>query len=203
MSASITSAAQTVNVALERMGYAKKVGSLFDGSPAARAALTIFAQTRDELIRNGEWEFAERVVSGTKLKQAPAGGYVVTPWSAATNPAPPWQFEYAYPDDCLKVRSIRDPSVSVPNFRPLYNRFSVENDNAYNPARKVILCDVPGAIITYAAQITDPTTWEPDFVSEFAAALARSMATLKGSMNAQEEAVDEQMKTATAMDQRG
>src|SRR5258708_3438511 len=99
MTTGITSPAAIINLSLSRIGFKGRIGSLYDGSTAAKKALDLYGQTRDELIRDGSWEFAERIVSGTLVKQAPAGGYVVTPWSAANNPDLPWLFSYAYPTD--------------------------------------------------------------------------------------------------------
>ena len=200
---SISMPEDVVNLALARAGFVERVNSLYDGTMLAKKARDIYSQTRDDMIRNGEWEFAERVASGSVLKQAPGnGGYIVTPWTPAY-PAPPWLFEYSYPSDCLKVRSVRYSQTFLPNFNPIYNRFSVENDTSYTPPVKVILCDVPGAIITYAAQVTDPTTWETDFVEAVAAALSRRLAPLKDLNAAQLAARDEGMETGQAMDERG
>ena len=203
MTLAITMPEDVVNLALARAGFAERVNSLYDGTTLAKKARDIYSQTRDDLIRNGEWEFAERVVSGSVLKQAPGnGGYIVTPWSNAY-PAPPWLFEYSYPSDCLKVRSVRFSQTLLPNFNPIYNRFSVENDNSYTPPVKVILCDVPGAIITYAGQVTDPTTWETDFVEALAAALARRLSAIKDMNVAQAEARDEGSEFASADNEKG
>ena len=203
MTASITTPAQIVNLALKRIGFKGTVGSLFDGSAWSKAALTIYAQTRDELIRNGEWQFAERVIGGTLLKTAPPGGYAATPWTSAY-PAPPWRYEYSYPVDCLDVRSVRTAPAVLPNFDPVFNRFSVENDNGYSPAVKVILCDVPNAIITYAGQITDPSTWEPDFVEAMAASLGRRLAPeLVGLDSVKLAAADEQSSDQLANNRQG
>ena len=202
MSSSVTTPAQVVNIALGRINPSKRIGSLYDGSPWARAALTIYGQTRDALIRNGDWQFAERLVSGVLLKTAPPIGYFDNPWTPAY-PAPPWLFQYAYPDDCLDVRSVRHASTFLPNFNPIFNRFSVENDKSYPTPVKVVLCDVPSALITYAGQVTDPSTWEPDFVEAMAAALARRLAPIKDHSLVSLEAADEQAAFGTAINNKG
>ena len=203
MTYAIQTPEDVINDALARAGFIPRVNSIYEGTTLAKKARDIYSQTRDDLIRNGEWEFAERVASGSLLKQAPGnGGYIFTPWTNAY-PAPPWLFEYSYPSDCLKVRSVRYSAVFLPNFNPIFNRFSVENDNSYTPPVKVILCDVPGAIVTYAAQVTDPTTWETDFVEALSAALARRFGAMKDLNTTQVEARDEDVEMRAAMDEKG
>lgn len=204
MVASITSPADVVNVALQRIGYKGRVGNLFEGSAAAKDALDIYAQTRDELLRKGDWGFAERNVSPPLLKFAPAGGY--TPpnvWTPAFPPLP-WRFEYAYPDDCLDVRALKAASIFVMEFDPQPAVFTIANDNALAPPKKVILCNIADAILTYTGQVTDPSLWEADFVEAFAAALGRRLAPALVGMEAAKLIVsDEQASNAIALSVQG
>ncbi|SDD95369.1 hypothetical protein SAMN05216337_1017143 [Bradyrhizobium brasilense] len=204
MPVSVSTPADLVNVALQRIGYKGRVGNLFEGSAAAKDALDIYAQTRDEILRKGDWGFAERNLAMELLKSAPAGGY--TPpnvWTPASPPLP-WRFEYAYPSDCLDVRAIKGQSVFVMDFDPQPITFTVANDSALVPPRKVILCNVPDALLTYTGQVTDPTSWEPDFVEAFAAALGRRLAPALVGMEAAKLLIaDEQMSTAQALAVQG
>lgn len=199
MPASITSPADVVNVALQRIGYKGRVGNLFEGSTAAKDALDIYAQTRDEILRSGDWGFAERNLNMEMLKAAPPGGYVPpNVWTPASPPLP-WLFEYAYPDDCLDVRAIKASELFVIDFDPQPIVFTVANDNTFDPPKKVILCNVPTAILTYTGQVTDPSTWEADFVEAFAATLGRRLAPALVGMEAAKLIVaDEQASTAKA-----
>lgn len=176
MPASVTSPADVVNLALQRIGYKGRVGNLYDGSTAANDALDIYAQTRDELLRQEDWGFCERNVALTLLKQAPAAYIPPTAWDPAQYPPPPWLYQYGYPGDCLKVRAVKGVPLFVPNFDPQPNLWSIANDNAFAPPRKVILCNVPAAVLTYSGQVLDPASWEADFVEAFAAALGRRLA---------------------------
>ena len=193
MTASITSPADLVNLSLARIGYKRRIGNLYEGSEAAKVALTLYAQTRDELLRQFGWGFAERVATMTLLKSAPVGGYVPpTTWSTAYPPLP-WVYEYAYPSDCLQVRSVRQVPVFLYNPDPQAQLFSVDNDYSLTPPAKVVLCNLQNAVLVYTGQITDPTTWEPDFVEAFAASLGRRMApSLVGMDPAKMEASDEE-----------
>jgi hypothetical protein len=200
MAAVLSTAADIVNDALVRIGYKKLVGELQDGSEAAQLALAIYGQTRDELLRGGDWGFAQGDVTLTLLKSAPPGGYVpgYSNWSSQYPPLP-WLFEYAYNDDMIQVRSIRPQSIFVPNFDPQPHTFNIANDSSYTPAKKVILTNVQDAICTYTRQVIDPTTWEPDFAEAFAEELGERLAAgLVGTDAAKLEAAEAQVGLSTA-----
>ncbi len=204
MTSSVQSPADVVNLALRRLGYKKQIGSLFDGSQAANVALTIYGQTRDEVLRADDWGFAERNVSLALLKQAPVGGYFPPiVWTSAYPPIP-WLYEYSYPIDCLKVRAIRGVPLILPNMDPKPVIFSVENDASLADPDKVILCNVSSAILTYTGRLTNPVDWEADFTEALAAALARRMAPdLVGLDAAKLEASDEQAAKTVADNTQG
>ena len=203
MTTAISTPADVVNLALARIGYKGRIGSLYDGSTAAKKALDLYSQTRDELIRDGQYEFAERIVAGTLVKQAPPS-YVTTPWSAASHPDLPWLFSYAFPSDCLKIRSIRQTPMFIPNFDPQHNVWSLGNDTGSSPPAKVILCNVANAMITYAGQVTDPSDWDSGFIEALAAALGRRLApVLVGLDAAKLEISDEQAEVQLAAQERG
>lgn len=200
MPAITLSAVDVVNLGLVRIGYADRIGSMFEGSKAAKAALDIYSQTRDALLREGDYGFAERNVAMTLLKQAPVGGYFPpNVWNGTVNPPPPWTYEYTYPADCLKVRSVKPIPLFVQNFDPQPNVFAVENDAFFNPNQKVILCNVPNAMLVYTGQVTNPDVWENDFVEEFADALAKRLSPLLASADmAKLSAAEEMAAKATA-----
>ena len=199
----VTTAAQVVNLALTRMGRQERIGHLYEGSKFAKAALLIYGQTRDSLLRGGNYDFAERNINASLLKSAPNGGYTPSrPWNGLTNPPPPWLFEYQYPADCLQVRNIKPIPIFVMNFDPQPHTWSVENDQYFTPAQKVILTNVQSAQLVYTAQVTDPTTWEADFLEAMAAALARRLAGSNPDM-AKMAAGDEAQSTAVAESTEG
>jgi hypothetical protein len=206
MTTSITSPADAVNLALTRFGYkGRRVGNLFDGSDAASTALDIYGQTRDAMQRDNDYGFCERNVTLTLLKQAPAGGYFPpTAWDGTQNPPPPWFYEYTYPADCLKVRAVKPVPLFVQNYDPRPVVFAVENDNYFTPGRKVILCDVPSAMLVYTGRVTDPTVWEPDFAEAFCDALGRRLAPTLANLDAAKfEAAIEGLQTKNAAETEG
>ncbi|MBB3453887.1 hypothetical protein FHT86_002143 [Rhizobium sp. BK313] len=204
MVTSVKSPADVVNLALVRIGYKLRIGNLYDGSAASKKALDIYSQTRDEVLRQNDWGFAERNVSLTLLKQAPEGGYFPPVTWSSDFPPPPWVFEYAYPSDCLKVRAVKPVPMFTMTFDPQPHVYSVENDQSLTPAAKVILCNIPNAILTYTGQVTDPADWEADFVEVLASALGRRLApVLTGLDAAKLEASDESASMIIAEQEQG
>jgi hypothetical protein len=175
MVAAIQTPADLCNDALKRIGAKVRIGNLYEGSMAAKIILDVYAQTRDALLREKDWNFAERNTDMTLLKSAPVNGYGPDGWSSAY-PSIPWSFSYEYPSDCLRVRALKPQPIFVKNFDPQPHTFSVENDKSYDPPKKVILCDIPNALLTYTGQITDPLNWEPTFCEAFASRLGRIIA---------------------------
>ena len=207
MASSVNSPADAVNLALVRIGFKKRIGSLYDGSEAAIAALTVYAQTRDELLRQYDWDFAERTEPLSLLKYAPPTGYIPPVSWGPQYPPVPWLFEYLYPADCLKVRAIKPIPLFAFNPDPQANEFSIGNDapaNAPSAPVKVLLCNVENAIIVYTGQVTNPAEWEADFIEGFAAALGRRLAPqLVGMDPAKMELQDEAASKAIAEQQEG
>lgn len=202
----LNSPADVVNAALVRIGYALFIGNLYDGSKAAQKALSIYGQTRDDLLRGNDWGFAQREVSLTILKTAPAGGYIpgITTWDPASYPQLGFRFEYAWPDDCLKVRALRPTPLFLPNFDPSPNVFSIANDNTYTPGQRVILTDLENAVAVYTGQITNPLVMPPDFIESLIETLGERLATgLTSDTLAQQEAAESRNTTQLATMEQG
>ena len=204
MVASLSSPADVVNDALRRIGYKLRVGRLDDGSEASGYALDIYGQTRDTMLRDGDWMFAQREVNGTVLKTAPAGGYFDAPWDPVTYPPQPWGFCFEYPADCLKVRAVRPQPGFLIDMAPTPTLFNVVNDNGYTPARRVIVANTPTPVIIYAARVTDPAAWSVDFTEALCAALARRLAPSLANLQVEQvEAQDEGISRQMAVRETG
>lgn len=205
--ASLSTAADIVNASLVRIGSKMSIGHLYDGSAAAQLALNTYGQTRDEMLRSQDWDFAQRTVALTLLKSAPTSGYIpgFSPWNPATNPAVPWLFEYGYVDDCLKVRAIKPtPIFAGPNFDPQPHTFSISNDNAFTPPQRVILTNVADALMVYTARVTDPSLWAVDFAEAFTNQLGERLAPALASLQvAQMEAAEGAVSTKMASMEQG
>jgi hypothetical protein len=209
MTLSVRNPEDAVNEALVRIGHSKRIQNIQEGSPEANAALEVYAQTRDELLRNGDWYFAQATIVGTVLKFGDPNGYFATAWDPITNPPPPWLFSYTYPTDCLKVRHMKPMQGGqfLVQMAPQPTLNAEYNDDTYSPARKVILSNVESAIITYTRQVTNPLLWESGFAEAFVAALARRLGLV---LEAQKQggamqfaAQDEMMQRVTAEGERG
>lgn len=146
------------NIALRRIGYQPPIAWIFEGSPAARVAVEIYSQCRDDLLRSSDWDFARQQQPLVVLKTAPVGGYGFTPWNN-TYPAVNWQFSYAYPDACLEVRAVRPTPALLTQFDPSSNVFTISYDNTLATPAPVILTNLSNAQAVFTAQVTDPDQW--------------------------------------------
>lgn len=199
MAVPLQNPADVVNASLRRIGYRLRVGSLLDGSEAATQSLDIYGQTRDQLLEDFDWPFAERNITLTLLKSAPAGGYVPpTAWST-TYPPPPWAFEYAWPADAIKIRALKQAPLFLFNPDPQPILYKPAYDVISNVKQRVILANIDNAIAVYTGRLTDPTTWDVAFTEAFIAALGRRLVPVLGNLNAiQVAAQDEAVAAAEA-----
>lgn len=171
-----------VNQSLRGIGYRHRIADIYEGSPASRAALEIYGQTRDELLRSEDWDFARRKLSLTLLKgPPPPGGYnPQQPWDP-TFPAPGWLYEYAYPADMIELGAILPPPFLFPDRDPKPAVFRIDNDPLPVPAdptvpgAKVVLTNIAGAIAVYRARVTDPSAWNPGFTATIVERLAAKL----------------------------
>lgn len=158
MSAVISTPTDVVNLALAAIGFSGRIGNLYDGSAAAKKALDLYAQTRDEVLRSFDWGFAEKFATAGLTGQPP--------------PAP-WTVEYAYPADCLRLRNLFNTVYLADQNDPLPNLYTIGNNGL---GAKVIWAKTTGAAaLVYTSQITDPTKWEPLFVETLVAALGKRL----------------------------
>jgi len=200
MTLPLSSPEDIINYGLAKIGHPQRIGSVYDGSDASKKALDVYAQTRDQMLRDGDWDFATRNVAMTLLKSAPSYLAPGTPWSS-TYPPIPWKYEYQYPDDCLKVRAIKLQPLfpTQANYQPQSINFSITNDNGYTPAKKVILCNVPQpSLLIYTAQVTDPTVWEASFTEALATQIAERLAPSLNPQILENEEKMAQIETAQA-----
>ena len=169
MTTTVGSVEELSNMALDLCRYPQVIGSIYEGTKAARIALRFYAQTRDELLMDDDWEFARQAATLALLKTAPVGGYGLTPWTSAY-PPPPWIYEYAYPASCIEVRSVRPTPINIPPLRPRPWVFVLANDTV--SGEKVILTNLANATAVYTGQVVDVTQWDSAFVETLIKRLA-------------------------------
>ena len=176
----VQSPEDVVNIALGRIGFKGRIGSLYDGSAMARKALDLYGQTRDAVLREFTWGFAERILAASV-----SGGIAPAPWS----------YEYVYPTDCILLRSMFNAQYLSDKNDPRPTLWTI----ASSPTKgKVIWTNVAVATLVYTSQITDPSKWDPQFVERLVSALARRLAGGAGGpemmkMEAEEEKVTAQI----------
>lgn len=165
-----------VNAALIEAGQTRRIADIYEGGLAA-VALQIYGQTRDELLRSRDWPFNRRTAALALLKgPPPPGGYNPNqPWTSAFPPRG-WLYEYAFPADCLKLGGLFPAPGLMFELDPHPALFRIDNDNAFVPAQKVVLANLPSALAVYRAQVTDPATWEAGFAETLVKALAAKLA---------------------------
>lgn len=155
---SATSVEQVINQALDRIGYPEYIGNIYDGTKQARVALNIYAQTRDAILRQSDWDFAQRIVAAT----------------LSTGAAPaPWAVEYNYPTDCLRLRNLFNATYLADKNNPVSILWTVANSATKG---HVIWTNAAGATLVYTAQVTDLTLWEPLFVEMLVIELGKRLA---------------------------
>ena len=157
----MTTSADIVNRALAQIAAEYTVTGTpptFDGSAAGLAAGTLYNPAWQMLLRQQDAEFARRTVPLTLTGNVPLF---------------PWQFEYLYPNDCLKVRSIQ-PRQWDPN-DPQAIRWWVSDDPVAGEATRVILCNVEAALLTYSTSNVTENQWDVLFQESMARYLASEL----------------------------
>ena len=146
------------NLALLRLGTRSSIASFTEGSVEANACFRVYALLRDMLLASHQWSFATHRVILADLGQAPDG----------------WTHRYAYPQDCLRARSIRPvPGQASLNVIP----FEVSGDvNGQGEAIKVILCNIPNAELIYTSRLHSPDLFPPHFVEALSWIIAAELA---------------------------
>lgn len=180
-----------INQGLRDGGVPLRIADAYEGSEAAKTALEIAGQARDELIRAKDWSFSRGKLPLTLLKGPPPdGGFNPGLQWSNIYPSPGYLFEYAYPDDCLDVRAIIPAPGMMPDLDPLPCLYSIDNDLtpvvsgsppvAAGPPAKVILCNLMNAMAVYRRRVTDPNSWEPGFTAALVASLGKKFAVAFG-----------------------
>ncbi len=190
------------NQALATVGTRSTISSLTEDSPEALACSQQYASTRDKLLRAAPWNFATRWAALGLLKALP--GLPESNITAVSNvwqttyPPPPWAYSYAYPTNCLMVRSVHaqpnNATTNIPLFSsPYYTTFGVgqavrfevmaDTDEDGNMV-KVVCTNIAQALVKFT--VTEPPLemWDASFYEAMINALASEIAmSLTGNAN--------------------
>jgi hypothetical protein len=212
----MVSPVDVANMALDQIGARFSVTSIDPpGPPNNPNAVVVsrhYTPKMDALHRAAHWNFARKQATLSML--AAAQGTPENP-SGTTLPIPPrpYQYEYAYPADCLKARFlIPNPPTVGTNigpvlsaglvqtpvwFPPIGYKFAVALDtDAANNQIKVILTDLEYAQLVYTCRVVNPDLWDPHFL---AAASATLGAWLVNPLTRNAEVLKEQTQIASGI----
>lgn len=209
-----TTVEQIINEALRAASLPMRINDIYEGSNAARVALELYPQARDELLDLKDWSFNRRTAPLILLKGPPPdGGYTpANPWSNLF-PAPGWLYEYDYPNDSVDLRDIIEQPNGMPDLDPVPATWRVDNDPTPNivggvatgPEAKVIFCNITNAFAVYRSRVTNPAVFDPGYTAALVALLGKRFSKAFGnSVEQQREEDAEAQRTAdVSADSRG
>jgi hypothetical protein len=153
----MTSVVDICNAAISHCGTRSKISSIDEASREALACKTHYEQVRDGALRSYDWNFARMTVS----------------LAALTCSVQRWQYEYAVPVDCLRLRRLNDqPMLLIP---PTWYEMAADKDADGNPINVIFTNQSPVSAI-YTALIADPSRWDSGFQDVVAYGLASRIA---------------------------
>lgn len=168
----MTSVVGICNMALGNIGITQTIENIDDNNERARVCKLYYEATRDQVIRAMSPNFAQAFVALA----------VVT-----GDPPPGWAYQYRYPTDCLYARQITDVNGSrilalsctngtmnetVPQVPSI--PYTVMSDPS--GSGRIIATDQEDAVLWYVRRVTDPNSFDPEFVMALAWALAANIA---------------------------
>ncbi|WP_286919768.1 hypothetical protein [Pseudomonas sp. UBA6753] len=155
------------NMAIFRIGNGTRIDDLEETSQPARICKQFYESSRDFVLRaDCDWGFATAFAQLAEV---------------ADNPNPDFQYAYAVPNDCMRVRRIVNPGwpqgaipVGYECYMPELPRipFRVVNGSS----QRLISTSVSPATLEYTLKVTSPELFDPIFVSALAWYLAGEIA---------------------------
>jgi hypothetical protein len=144
------------NKALSRIGITMKIASL--DNPRSKEAIElaqVFEDVRDEVLTSTFWPFAKKIVDLQETGTPPSK----------------WAKRYAYPNDCLAVRTIypRGGSGALDTKTP-YEVMLGDDDTL------TICTDQAFAVMEYTKRVTNPGLFDALFSNALSWALAAEVA---------------------------
>ena len=173
------------NRSLSVIGTRSTIASMTEATPEAQACTIHFQAACRALLRLAPWSFA-RYQTNLALVSA-AGNTPENPNNTPPFPPAPWSYEYAWPQDCVRLRHVKPPYyppgstaensglVLMPGFygAPMTMPFGLGNErpsyqigldyDASGNQIKVILSYIESAIIVYTALVDNPNLWDDEF----------------------------------------
>lgn len=176
--------AAIVNIALELIASQSKITTLNDGSDPANAALIVYAPTVQLMLRELDPDFARKSAQLTL--------------SAAGSPIPPWAYEYLYPADCVRLRTVFPAAGTYDINDPAPIKSNVYFDMISGTPTKVIGTNVVNAHAIYTTSLVTEAMWDSAFVDTVARRLANPLAmALSGRPDFAREILEESARMAS------
>lgn len=179
----VTQPVDIVNRALDECGC-PEIADLYEGSPAARAALRIYDSTLRQMFAAANWNFARK--QDVLVLMADISGVLISNVDVPL----PWQYMYGWPVDCVHARwvpwvgcgtptnqrgSVPFIVTSVPRLNPVES--SWDRIEGHDPDQtRVILTDQAGSSLVYTGLLQYPDAWDPLFEEAMVATLAARLA---------------------------
>jgi len=104
------------NQSLAMISARNMIASFNENTVEAKNCKIFYNRVRDQVMTMAWWNFTRRTEALSLMKSAPGtpeNPNPQLPWTSAS-PAPPWLYEYRYPNDCLLFRYI----TFKPNTQP-------------------------------------------------------------------------------------
>jgi len=156
----MASKTEIINLALTHLG-AKVISSITESTEVARRAAVVYDPARDECLRSCDWAFATQIVALAEIANETVTG---------------WDYLYAYPSNCLRVRKVINSATSLTEEPPKFRELLSPTTSA-----KALASDLESASAEFTYKVTDTTLYDSAFVSAFSYLLAAKLAqTLTG-----------------------
>ena len=213
----MTSIVEVVNIALDECKSRALVTSVFppDGSLASNIANRQWWLRMDSLARSANWN-SHKTQQTLSLLKAAQGTPENLSGSILPLPPQPWLYEYALPTQPLYLKAryiVPILNLSATSGVPMMTAGGAVNQNIAYTGRipysissdldangnqiRVLLTNMQSPQLVYTCRVTDPTLWDPLFMtaavgllaSHFAAPVGSSTATVAAVMAAAKDAI--------------
>ena len=159
---------QTVNFALSHLGHAP-INNLTEATPGAVQGNLWLEQARQELLIAYPWIFATRRfrLREKELNQFERRQFIDD-----------WLYAYLFPEECLFVQYIIEPSRTSQVYHITDTPFTIEQNPSLipNETNRIILTNVTQAVAIYTTDIDDFTMLPPHFIQPLSILLASYIA---------------------------
>lgn len=137
------------NMALGNIGAKATIAALTENSKEAFQCARVYDDSLDTLLRAHHWQFAKRVAQLNNLGTTPVG----------------WDYLYAYPTDCVRVRRVTDGTRDLDD-RDAGVEFEVTS--GATTSTRAIAADLNPAYVEYTRRMDDAVAYPSDFAMALA-----------------------------------